>query len=167
MDSVFRLIEESGPSTWIRESVSLFAFPGILILHTLGMAMLAGAAVAMSLRALGVARGVPRQAMTRFMPFAWAGLGINALSGVLLVVGYPAKALTNPIFYAKLLLIGAAVIATMRLCQALGALASSEPDKFVTRRRVLAMSVIALWAATITAGRLLPYTYTRLLSAVS
>ena len=45
-------MDASALSAWVRESESLFAFPGILILHTLGMAMSAGAAFAMSLRAL-------------------------------------------------------------------------------------------------------------------
>ena len=36
----------------------------------------------------------------------WAGFWINALSGILLLIAYPTKALTNPLFYAKLVLIG-------------------------------------------------------------
>jgi hypothetical protein len=151
MEGFFRAIETTGLSTWIRESSSLLAFPGILIAHTLGMAMLVGVAVTTSLRVMGVAPGVPLLALNRFMPLAWAGLIMMIASGLLLLVAYPMKALTNPIFYVKLVVIGFAVFATVRVGRA-GA----------TKR--LAAVVILLWAATITAGRLLPYTYHHLLS---
>src|SRR5262245_44656768 len=103
----FQSIERSGLSTWLRESDALYAFPGVLILHTLGMAMLVGVGVAVSLRLLGVARTVPLTAMKSFMPYAWIGFAMNAFSGVLLLIAYPAKALTNPIFYVKLVLVSA------------------------------------------------------------
>ena len=35
----------------------------------------------------------------------WAGFWVNAVSGVLLLIAYPTKALTNPLFYVKLVLI--------------------------------------------------------------
>src|SRR6478752_1538214 len=52
-------IEASALSTWIRESDAMYAFPGILIVHTLGMALAAGSVAAIGLRLLGVARQIP------------------------------------------------------------------------------------------------------------
>ena len=47
----------------------LAAFPIILILHTVGLAFLVGANVALDARMLGVARGVPLSAMLPFFVF--------------------------------------------------------------------------------------------------
>ena len=54
----FDWIERTGLSVWIRED-SVWAFPNILILHTIGLAFLVGANVALNARIFGVARGVP------------------------------------------------------------------------------------------------------------
>jgi hypothetical protein len=148
----FAAIETSGLSTWVRESESLLAFPGILVAHTLGMAMVVGVSVALSLRLLGIAREIQLSAMRAFMPIAWAGLALVAVSGLLLLAGYPAKALTNPVFYVKLGLLCVSAIVLIRM---------SQPDRGT---RALAILSLALWMLTITAGRLLPYTYTYLLS---
>ena len=56
-------LEATALSTWLRESVSLLAFPFVLVLHTVGMGFLAGANAAIDLRILGVAAGVPLRPM--------------------------------------------------------------------------------------------------------
>ena len=102
-------LEATALSTWLRESISLLAFPTVLVLHTVGMGFLVGANAAMDLRILGVASSMPLKPMERFFPVMWFGFGVNAVSGVLLLIAYPAKALTNPLFYFKLILIVLAV----------------------------------------------------------
>ena len=47
MMALFVWIEQSALSVWVRESPSLLAFPFILFLHTLGLALLAGISVAL------------------------------------------------------------------------------------------------------------------------
>ena len=59
MDFLVRL-EQSGFSTWVRGSGSLFSYPLILFLHTVGMAMVAGINVFVDLRILGLAPAGPR-----------------------------------------------------------------------------------------------------------
>ena len=46
-------VEQNALSVWVRESPSLLAFPFILYLHTLGLAMLAGINVGLDLWLLG------------------------------------------------------------------------------------------------------------------
>src|SRR5215469_8067520 len=46
----------------------------------------------------------------RFFPVLWAGFWLNAVSGVVLLIGYPTKALTNPMFYLKLVFIGLGIL---------------------------------------------------------
>jgi hypothetical protein len=110
VDPFFRWLESTAVSAWIVESPSLFAFPGILAVHAVGLALLAGLNGALDLRLLGIARSIPPAAFTRVLPIMWFGLWVNVLSGLALVVAYPTKALTNPLFYLKLGLIGVALV---------------------------------------------------------
>jgi len=157
-DPLFLWLEESAFSIWMRESPSLFAFPGILAAHTIGLGLLAGLNGALDLRLLGVAPGIPPAAFTRFVPAMWLGLWINLLSGIALLLGYPTKALTNPVFYLKLgFIAGGLVLLRAILQRAGGADARSRTTK------VLAIASLLGWAAAITAGRLLAYTCSRLM----
>ena len=91
-------LENTALSQWVVGSESMLAFPGILALHAIGMGLAAGLAAVLDLRILGVASGVPLVEFRRFQPVLWGGFWLNAVSGVLLLVGYPTKALTNPVF---------------------------------------------------------------------
>ena len=152
------IFETSGFSVWIRESPSLFAFPGILAAHTVGLGFLAGLNGALDLRLLGVARGIPPAAFVRFLPMMWAGLWINVLSGIAVLLAYPTKALTNPVFYLKLGLIATALAILRAL---LRRISTGQADDRATR--ILAAASLVVWAAAITAGRLLAYTCSRLM----
>ena len=156
-DAIFRWLESTPLSVWILESPSLFAFPGILAAHTIGLAVLAGLNGALDLRLLGVARGIPPSAFRRFLPVMWFGLWVNVISGLALLLAYPTKALTNPVFYLKLTLIAVA-LAILRVI--LKRIAQGEVDTPVMR--TMAVGSLIVWGATITTGRLLAYTCTRL-----
>ena len=96
IDPFLAWVESTALSQWVVGSPSMFAFPGILVLHAIGMGFAVGVSVAIDLRILGVASRVPLAEMRRFLPVLWAGFWLNAASGVLLLIGYPTKALTNP-----------------------------------------------------------------------
>jgi hypothetical protein len=151
-------VERTGLSVWVRESPSLLAFPFILFLHTLGLAMLAGLNVGLDAWLLG-RRRLPPFELRNIYRVMWLGFGINALSGLVLLAAYPAKALTNWVFFAKMLFIAIAVWVLQRLKGEL-AVASGTAERDVSlRARRLALASLLLWTATIFAGRLLAYTY--------
>ena len=152
LDPFFIWLESTAFSVWMRESPSLFAFPMILAAHTIGLGMLAGVDVAHDLRMLGVASRIPEAVFDRFLPVMWIGLGVNAISGVALLLGYPTKALTNPVFYLKLAFIAAALVLVNAIRRRRG----------VGAPKALAVASIVCWTGAIVAGRLLAYTYTRL-----
>src|SRR5438552_2358372 len=189
LDPFLVWLEATQFSTWMRESPSVWAFPAILSCHTVGMGLVAGINAALALRILGVAPGVPIREMKRFLPVMWFGFWLNAISGVALLIAYPTKALTNPDFYLKLGLIAIAIALVKPISRrvfrepfdsSLTASASS-PDvtpgtpsaaRVTTARRattgnvkMLAVASIVCWFGAITAGRLLAYTYTRLLQS--
>ena len=163
MDPFLIWLESTPLHEWIVGSPSLLAFPGILALHAIGMGFAAGLSAAIDLRILGVAPAVPLTEMRRFLPILWAGFWLNAASGVLLLIGYPTKALTNPVFYLKLTLIAIAMVLVKRISGQLTRDAhQGESTVISTGLRGLAMVSLACWAGAVTAGRLLAYTYTRL-----
>ncbi len=157
MESLYIWLEGTSLSTWLRESPSLWAFPFVLILHTVGLAFFVGANVAWDVRVLGFSLGIPLDALRRYFLVMWAGFWVNAFSGALLLLAYPTKALTNPLFFAKLALIAFGVVLAFRIRREV----DGHPDPSSLARMLAAVS-LACWVAVIFAGRLLAYTCTRL-----
>jgi len=159
LESAFDWLEHTGLSLWVRGD-SLLAFPLIISAHTLGMGFLAGTNSAIGLRILGVAKRVPLAAMEKFYPIIWVALAVNFVSGTLLFLGYPWKAVTNPVFYMKLSFIALAVFLAVKVRAQVLCRPSLEDEKIHRQARLLAMASIGSWAAAILCGRLLAYTYT-------
>ena len=173
----FIWVEGTAISTWVRESPSILGFPFILYLHTLGLAMIAGLSSAIALSLL-MLRSPPRAALWRHtFRLIWIGLGINVLSGLALLAAYPAKALTNPVFYAKMLAIAVAIgIVTWleRQLTTVGTVArpaSGAPSPAAAAltgptsgQRRAAVALLVLWLIATVSGRLLAYTHTILMA---
>ncbi|MEX2131377.1 MAG: hypothetical protein WD772_07805 [Pseudohongiellaceae bacterium] len=154
-------LEETGLSIWLRESS--WGFFLVLIIHSLAMGMVVGINFALGLRLLGIAPKVPVSLMLRFFPFLWAGLVAIVFSGLMLLLAYPAKALTNWVFYFKLLCIGGGLYLTRYF--ALRLRDWNNDSRLPRQLRLLAVLSIVLWAGSITAGRFLAYTHTVLLAS--
>jgi len=132
----------------------MFAFPFILVVHAWGMGLLAGSNAAVGLRILGFAPRVPLSGMQKFYPVMWFGFVINAISGFLLLMGYPTKALTNPVFYLKLICIAAGMVLMSRLRRRV----VPEKKPASPQGKVMAALSLIVWAGAIVSGRLLAYT---------
>jgi hypothetical protein len=162
-EQVFDWIEHTDLSSWIAGD-SMLAFPAILTAHVLGTGFLAGTSSAIALRVLGVARQVPLGRLELFYPVMWVALAANVVSGTLLLIGYPYKAFTNPLFYVKLLLIALAVYLVVKIRNdvLLNPQANKLPaDTAMWRHaKVLAGLSLASWMGLIAAGRFLAYTHT-------
>ena len=112
-----------------------------------------------------MAPGVPLAEIRRFLPILWLGFWLNAISGTLLLIAYPTKALTNPVFYLKLGLIAVAMTLLVRISrQVFGNTTDPGTGDSAQSPRLRRLAIISLlcWAGAITAGRFLAYTYTRL-----
>ena len=92
----------------------------------------------------------------------WLGFWVNAASGIALLVAYPTKALTNSFFYVKLALIAAALGAMAPVWKYVRRHGMPPDTKVPLRVRVAARATLVCWAGSITVGRFLAYTYTRL-----
>ena len=159
-------LEQSGLSTWLRESPSVFGFYFILVFHTIGLALVVGPNAAIDLRLLGIAPNIPLPPLKSWFTLMWLGLAINVTSGILLVLAYPSKAFTNPDFYFKLTLIGFAVWTLQRMKRQVFDDSSLSEAAMLARGKVLAVWSLVFWAGVITAGRLLAYTCSYLVYGV-
>jgi hypothetical protein len=139
-------IERSGLSTWIRESESAFAYYFVLVIHNIGLALLVGTCGVLGAVLLGFVPELPVAPLRRFFRFIWIGFWLNVVSGVFLLIAYPTKALTNPLFYVKLLLVAVGVWTLRRI------------EREVEVRRSLALWMLGSWLGVLTAGRALAYT---------
>ena len=159
---IFDTIERSGLSTWIRETDSLFGFYFILAFHTVGLALLAGGNMLVDLRILGFASNLPLKPFKRYFSIMWLGFWINAISGVFLLIAYPTKSFTNPMFYMKLGCIAVAMIVLQKTkTRVFGDLSLSD-SLMAARGTSLAKWSLVLWIGAMTTGRMLAYTYSYL-----
>ena len=152
----FLTIEDSGLSMWVRDN----PFWAILSAHALGMALLVGASLIVALRLLGIPADLPLAPLKRLYSFIWVGFWMQVVSGLLLLIGYPTKSLTNPDFYLKLALIAAGMIVMVMLQKRVFADPGLSEKDMMSRGRALAILSLLFWAGVVTSGRLLAYTYT-------
>src|SRR5436189_1570287 len=109
MEFLFRLVQ-MGFSKWVRESSSVFAFPSILLLHTIGMGVVVGINAGIDLRILGLAPALPLAPMEKFFPLLWVGFWVNAVTGVILLAADATTKVINPDFYVKMVFIAIATV---------------------------------------------------------
>ena len=79
------LLEQTGLSTWLRESD--WGFPIMLCFHAVGMGLVVGISLMFSARVLGYAKDFPLSAFDKLFGIAWFGFAMNAISGTLLFIG--------------------------------------------------------------------------------
>jgi len=157
MMDLLQAIESSGFSQWVKQSGSLWAFPGILLLHTYGMAVLVGIIAGIDLRILGLMPAVPLAPLRRLMPLVWAAFWVNAITGTMLLAADATTKMRNLDFGIKMAFIVLAVI-TQRVIQKR---VFGDPDldrqpSSSNAKMLAVMSLVCLLGA-ITAGRLLAY----------
>lgn len=150
-------LEGTRLATWTRESPSLWAYPTVLTLHTVGLAIVVGVSAAIDLRLLGVARRVPLATLVpAFRLIAW-GFLINATTGLLLLVADATTKARQPVLYVKLGLIALALWCTDWLRREMRGDPSHGGASASPRTSVVAAVSLVLWAGAIAAGRLMAY----------
>jgi hypothetical protein len=156
MDFLLR-IEQSGFSTWVRESPSPWAYAAVLLVHTIGMGLVVGINAGIDLRILGLAPAMPLKPMERFFPILWIGFWVNAVSGTILLAADATTKLQNPDFYVKMAFIALALV-NLRMIRA-RVFRDPQLDKkpLSSNVKVLAVTSMIFWLGAITAGRLMAY----------
>ena len=151
-------LEDSTVATWVRESLSLWAFPTLIALHALGMAGSAGLSIAICLLILRSVDTFPINRVEIFFTFIWLALGVNFVSGGLLLVANATELLILPVFYIKLFFVLCSAWILLTLNNILRSSATATGESCCrSRLRPLSLSLMGCWIASVAAGRLTAY----------
>ncbi len=155
MSDLLTWLEGSPLAVWTRESPSLWAYPTILALHSAGLGVVVGASIVVDLRLIGFARRIRLATLAPLFPMIWWAFALNAASGFVLFMADATIKSTQTVFMVKLGCIAAALLVTLRIrrivLQSAAQAVTSPPQP------TWAVLSLILWAAAITAGRMMAY----------
>lgn len=146
-------IEGTALATWTRESPSIWAYPTILTLHTIGLGIVVGSSAVVDLRLLGFGKRIPLSSLLPLFRMIWWAFALNAVTGVVLFMADATTRSVQIVFYIKLSLVALALVTTIKAKRILD---NHEPDRHSQGRSIAVMSLL-LWTGAITAGRLMAY----------
>jgi uncharacterized membrane protein len=135
-----------------------WVWPICEVFHFVGLCLLFGVTLLVNLRLAGFISGFPLADLTRLLPWAVTGLGINIVTGMLFFLAAPEQYTQNSTFTWKM---GLVLLGGLSLLYP--TMFDEEPDSAVdilhgavTRKLVAACSLV-IWIAVIFFGRFLPY----------
>ena len=154
--SAFQRLQQSAFTDWFLGSPSIWAYPTVLTLHTVGMAILVGASFVINLRVLQVSGLIPLHRLQPLYRFVWIGFTINLVSGVILFITEAADRVVDPVFGIKMASI--AVALALGLAVKRRAIDRMDaPEAATIQTRSLAAAALGMWTVAIVAGRLMAY----------
>ena len=154
--SFFERLQNSAFTDWFLGSSSIWAYPTVLTLHTVGMAILVGASFVINLRVLQVSGVIPLHRLQPLYRFIWIGFTINLASGLILFVTEAGTRVADPVFYVKMASIAVALaIAAVVKRRAIDL--PGAPQVATVQTRSLAAVSLGMWTLAIVAGRLMAY----------
>lgn len=135
--------------------------PTVQTVHILAIAAVMSSVLMIDLRLLGIlGRDQPLVRVSdRFRPVIWWSLPILLATGIIMIINEPIRSLLNAVFQLKMVLLVAALIATLSFQVPLG----RDPSFWdLTSGRRGAIKIIAalsllLWAGIVFAGRWIAY----------
>jgi hypothetical protein len=157
MKEFFTLLEQSGFGQWVRDAPTIWAFPTILVLHTIGMGIVAGGSAMISLMILGFWPAVPLKPFARMFPWMWVAFSINAVTGTMMLVADATNKLTSLDFYIKMALVFAGMVVLIRMRRQVFGDPQLDQVPLSGSAKKLAWASLVCWFGAITAGRLLAY----------
>jgi hypothetical protein len=155
--STFDWMEQSAVGSCVMQTPMGFYI--LLAIHSVGLAVIVGVMLVISLRLLGVARGISAGALPKLITLGWWGFWINAVSGISLFIGEANKMFGNTTFRWKLFLIfvgmTSAYILNKTILKPAAAGDLSKLDSSSAKNQ--AYFSIFIWLAVITTGRMIAY----------
>jgi len=157
MKEFLGFLENSELSQWVREAQTIWAFPTILVLHTIGMGIVAGGSAMLSLILLGFWPAAPVRPFARVFPYFWVAFAVNAVTGTMMLVADATTKLTTPDFYIKMALVFAGLFILIRMRRQIFQDPQLDQVPLSGNAKMLAWASLACWFGAITSGRLLAY----------
>jgi hypothetical protein len=153
--SYFEWLQDLPFPAWIAGSESLWSFPFVLFMHSIGMGLSAGSAYVICMRLVGVGRPLPVSSLRIFFKIFWAGFFLNLVTGSILFAAHATSTGYIPMYYAKLILIATGMVLSVPIRKFVDGDASDAP--IPSRVKALAAASLLVWTAVITTGRLIAY----------
>jgi hypothetical protein len=144
-------------SHWVKDAPTIWAFPMILFVHTLGMSIVAGGSAMLDLIVLGFWPDAPIKPFARLFPILWVGFGVNAVTGTMMLVADATTKLTTIDFYIKMAFVFAGFFLLIRMRKQVFENPQLDQVPLSGNAKVLACASLACWFGAIIAGRLLAY----------
>jgi len=160
MQEFLESIQYSEFGLWVAGGDTIFAYPTILALHTLGLGIVVGMSALIDCRVLGVARSVPLVDLDRLFRVMWWGFALNATTGVVLFIAAAADKAYQEIFYVKLAFIVLALMTASRIRRTVFSSTANLNGPLPQNAKFLAVASLFLWMGAIVAGRLMADTQT-------
>jgi hypothetical protein len=154
---LFTWIEETGLAEYVR--VSAYGYPAMITLHSLGLAIMVGLSVVLSLRVLGVFSAIPFSSLSKLLKVAWIGFIVNFVSGGALFASNATSYMQDGVFLTKMtmVIIGAILVGIMQ-SMIRTALANDAASAGADRTlKMLARLTIYAWTIGMITGRLIAY----------
>lgn len=142
---------------WVGLSTSFFAYPFILLLHTIGLTLIVGVNLVVALRVLGLSPHIPLSELRKLFPLIWIGLFMNVMTGVLLLIAKATQFIVNPAFYLKMISIAVAVSIFFVMRARLFRDPLLDETPLQRSSKMLALASIAFWMLAIIGGRAMAY----------
>ena len=143
-------LENTFIASWV--STSLWAYPFLLSVHIVGLAIVVGIFATRDLRLLGLFTSLSTNTFENLGKLAAAGFMLNAVSGLLLFTSQASVFITSIPFLTKIVFITVG----MSLAYSIqNRLSNSGTQKI----KVLACISLACWLTAIISGRLIAYIF--------
>lgn len=154
---MFEWLENTSVAIWVGES--LWAYPFMLSLHVIGLAVVVGIFSMRDLRLLGLFKGLQPAAFLPLSKLAWGGFVVNAISGTFLFTSQAYSFVNSTPFLLKISSIALGMIVAAVIQSRLrGSLASADGDALIPgSTKLLAAVSLFFWMSAIVTGRLIAY----------
>ena len=153
-------LEGTALATWTRESGSIWAYPTILTLHTVGLGIVVGASAVVDFRLLGFAPRIPLPSLTSAVPIHLVGVRAQRRDRRRAVHGRRHRQVAPAGVLRQAGADRARARGTPRWCGGTVFAARRRPAIAGTPARAaarLAAASLCLWTGAIVAGRLMAY----------
>jgi hypothetical protein len=151
-------IENTGIAEYVR--VSAYGYPAMITLHSLGLAIMVGLSVVLSLRVLGMFSVIPYSSLYKLLKIAWIGFIVNFISGGALFTTQAVSYMQDGTFLLKMsMVIAGAILVGLMQGRIKAALASGNPESAASDQtlKILAWLAIVAWTIGMVTGRLIAY----------
>jgi hypothetical protein len=146
-------------SGWLQNQA--WVVPVSQSIHIIGVSVVFGCAVMISLRLLGVStagRSVS-QLVDTLVPWMYRALAVLLLTGLVQTVAEPVRQFVTPVFWCKMLMILCVLALTICFARAVRRHASKWDAAAPANAKWFALISLSLWIGIIFCGRFIGYTW--------